>query len=120
MINRGEILLLSFPFTDLQSGKVRPGLVISSDSFNKTDEDAVFILITSKEARNQYDLRIDENHPSFQATGLKVSSTFRTSKIMCLDKKLARRRLGYADKHILEKVDSALLGLLDLHKLAEQ
>jgi len=107
-------LLLSFPFTDLQTAKVRPGLVVSSDSFNKISTDAIFIFITSKKYDTAFDLRINQSDPGFQYTGLRVSSTLRISKLMCLEQKLAIRRLGHADKSILQKVDSALMRLFGL------
>ena len=112
MIKRGEVLLLSFPFTDLRSNKVRPALVVSSDSFNGTGQEAIFVFITSKEYSGPFDLRISGADPGFRNTGLKVPSTFRVSKLMCLEQGLVRKRLGYADKSILTKVDSALMLLL--------
>ena len=44
---QGDIVLVSFPFTDLTSTKRRPALVISPDSFNATGEDLVLATITS-------------------------------------------------------------------------
>ena len=114
MIKRGDIILLSFPFTDLQTRKVRPALVVSSNSFNKRNEDAIFAFITTKEYKGPFDVRINEADPSFQTTKLKAASTFRVSKLMCLEQKLAVRRLGYADKLILTKVNTALKSLFDL------
>jgi mRNA interferase MazF len=114
MIVRGDIVLLSFPFTDLQSARVRPALVVSTDSFNKVNDDAIFVFITSREYRTPYDVRITSSDPSFKGTGLKVSSTMRVSKLMSLEQKLVRRRLGRADKRLQETLDSALAGLLDL------
>jgi mRNA interferase MazF len=114
MIRRGDILLLSFPFTDLQTTKVRPAVVVSSDPFNKTSADAIFIFITSKEYTTPFSLRIKRTDPGFKTTGLKLSSTFRISKLMCLEQKLARRRLGYANKNMMEKIDSVLKRLFDL------
>ena len=46
---RGDIVLVSFPFTDLSSSKRRPALVISPDSFNEQGQDVVLIAITSQE-----------------------------------------------------------------------
>ncbi len=120
MIRRGDILLLSFPFTDLQTRKVRPALVVSSDSFNRVNQDAVFVFITTKEYSSPFDIRIDETHPGFQKTGLKASSTIRTSKLMCLEHKLARRRLGYADKSILRGTNTALITLFGLQQAPDK
>jgi len=114
MIKRGDILLLSFPFTNLQTRKVRPALVVSSNSFNKKSRDAIFVFITTKEYTSPFDIRIKETDPSFRTTKLKVASTLRISKLMCLEQKLAIRRLGRADKHIVNKVNAALKSLFDL------
>lgn len=46
---RGDIVLVSFPFTDLTSSKRRPALVISPNAFNEHGEDLVLVAITSQE-----------------------------------------------------------------------
>lgn len=116
MIKRGEIVLLSFPFTDLQTTKVRPALVVSSESFNKIGKDAVFIFITSKHYEGPFDIQLDQSDSGFKSTGLRVSSTLRISKIMCLEQVLIRRRLGYLDAKTLQKVEQALISLFDLNR----
>lgn len=45
---RGDIVLVSFPFTDLSSSKRRPALVISPDVFNEHGADLVLAAITSQ------------------------------------------------------------------------
>jgi mRNA interferase MazF len=47
---RGDIVLVSFPFTDLSSSKRRPALVVSPDSFNQAMQDVVLAAITSQSA----------------------------------------------------------------------
>ena len=44
---QGDIVLVSFPFTDLTSSKRRPALIISPDAFNAAGEDLVLAAITS-------------------------------------------------------------------------
>ena len=44
---QGDIVLVSFPFTDLTSSKRRPALILSPDSFNAAGEDLVLAAITS-------------------------------------------------------------------------
>ena len=44
---QGDIVLVSFPFTDLTSSKRRPALVLSPDSFNAAGEDLVLAAVTS-------------------------------------------------------------------------
>ncbi len=45
---RGDIVLVSFPFTDLTTAKRPPALVVSPDSFNDTTSDLVLAAITSQ------------------------------------------------------------------------
>jgi len=52
--------------------------------------------------------------PAFESTGLKSASTFRVSKIITLEQNPAKRRLGYADKKLLQKLESGLKLLLNL------
>jgi mRNA interferase MazF len=45
---RGDIVLVSFPFTDLSSSKKRPALGVSPDWFNTTMSDLVLAAMTSQ------------------------------------------------------------------------
>jgi mRNA interferase MazF len=47
---RGDIVLVSFPFTDLSSSKRRPALVVSPDGFNQQMQDVVLVGLTSNVA----------------------------------------------------------------------
>jgi len=43
----GEIYLVKFPFSDLSSSKLRPGLVISANKHNQKTASALFMALTS-------------------------------------------------------------------------
>ena len=45
---QGDVVLVSFPFTDLISTKRRPAVVVSPDSFNARKQDLVLVAITSQ------------------------------------------------------------------------
>ncbi len=113
-LKRGDIVLLRFPFTDLSGDKVRPALVISDDSFNRINNDAVFLPITSKFYRSAFDYQLKTNNNSFPDTGLKVSSTFRTAKLMSLEQKSASRLLRKADNSLMCEINKRLKLLFDL------
>ena len=49
---RGDIVLVSFPFTDLTAAKRRPALVVSPDSFNEATSDLVLAAITSQSSED--------------------------------------------------------------------
>lgn len=106
--------MLPFPWTDLTSYTVRPALVISDDSHNKSSDDAIFLFITTKEHKGFFDFRLRKTNSSYKKTGLITASTFRIGKLATLEKNLAQRRLGFADAKLLKKIEAGLKLLLNL------
>lgn len=51
----GEVLILPFSYTDLQSRKRRPALVL----VDAGDEDVLVAKITTKEYHSDFDLKLD-------------------------------------------------------------
>ena len=95
-MRQGDILIINFPFSDRTAGKPRPALVISNDRHNARDTDRLFVLISSNtRVRSEEDLVIEPGDPDFAASGLKVASVFRCSKLVNLEStKLRAKRLG--------------------------
>lgn len=90
-----DVVLLSYPFSDLSATKVRPALVVSPDSENGQLEDSVFLLITSNTSRmSSFDLVIATSHPEFVTTGLLNSSAIRVNKVWTLRNTLVQKVLG--------------------------
>ena len=58
---RGDVVLVPFPFTDLSSSKRRPALIISSDSFNASNQDVILVAITSQIGNIPHSIPVDEN-----------------------------------------------------------
>ena len=114
-MKRGEIVLITYPFSNLQGTKVRPALVISSDKYNQSNRDALFILITSNTSDPQpSDYLIDPKHPDFPQAGLKKASLIRVDKIVCLMQSLARRKLGSISSNIQIAINDILRKIIDL------
>ena len=114
-MKRGDVVLIKFPFTDLSSSKVRPALVISSDNYNHSNADAIFVAISSRfDNQQQHDVPIVSANPEFSITGLKSPALIRADKIVRLSKSLATRRLGQAGPDTMAKVDTVILGVLGL------
>ena len=97
-MNKWDVVLLSFPFTDLQSSKVRPAIVISPNSFHRVNPDALFMLVTSNlDRQSPHDFIISESHPEFANTGLRKESAVRVCKIMFLNKSMVIKTIGKLD-----------------------
>jgi mRNA interferase MazF len=105
-VARGDIVLVSFPFTDLSGSKVRPALVV-----NLVREDVLVAFISSvvaSSAPEPTDFVLPITHPDFSATGLKIAGTFKLAKLVCLHHSLILRKLGRASPRIQRELDIRL------------
>jgi mRNA interferase MazF len=115
-MNKWDILLLRYPFTDLTTTKVRPALLISPDAIAKSD-DGVFIAITSNAANpGPYDVLVQTGHPEFSMAGLRCASLIKLSKIFTLKKTLVTKRLGDLGPILQGEVESQLRRFFELPK----
>lgn len=115
-MKRGDIVLINYPFTNLLSSKVRPALIISSDSFTKSGEDAIFMFISSQTVNPQpTDLFLDQGDAEFLRTGLKKASLIRTAKIATLSKNLASSHLGQVGPRLMGEIGKKLREVLSLN-----
>jgi mRNA interferase MazF len=114
-MNKWDIVLLTYPFTDLTATKVRPAVVVSQTSYNQASQDAVFILITTNVTRSSaFDIVVSQSHPEFHQTGLRHESAIRIDKIFTLNKKLAAKTLGRLEKQLQKEVEKQLRLFLEL------
>jgi mRNA interferase MazF len=106
-LNRGNIILVPFPFTDLSGQKVRPALILSP---NPVGNDILLAFISSviPAAPEATDYVLDTTHSAFLQTGLKAASVFRMGKLATLHRSLILRRLGSTTPDLQEALDACL------------
>jgi len=105
-LTRGDIVLVPFPFTDLTSGKIRPAVVI-----NVFGEDLLIAFISSVISPSgpaATDFALATTHLEFPKTGLKLGSTFKLAKLLCLHQSRILRRLGKVGPAIQREIDLRL------------
>ena len=105
-MDKGDIILIPFPFTDLSGNKNRPALVLIVGESDIT----VAFISTQLKWRENNDILVS---PSGE-NGLKKDSLIRLSKIATIDKDLAIGRLGRLDVQLLKTVNPNLKVLLKL------
>jgi mRNA interferase MazF len=101
----GDIVLLSFPFTDRQTYKRRPALIIND--FN--DGDILVCRITSQLYNTKFDVYIDD----WEKSGLKLPSVIRVHKLAALDKNMVEMIMGKIDESLKENVKSIFRNLIE-------
>jgi len=105
-MEKGDILLIPFPFTDLKGNKNRPALVLINSEFDVT----LAFISTQVKWKEESDILLKPN----KNNGLKKESLLRLSKIATIDKDLALGRIGRMDSFELEQVNVNLIKLLKL------
>lgn len=103
---KGDIVLITFPFTDLSGSKLRPAVVLIETSFDFT----VCFITTQTERTDLYDILLSPN----TINGLKKVSLIRTNKMATLDRTLAKGLLGKLTEPEIEDLNNKLKILLEL------
>ena len=121
-LQRGDVVLVPFPFTDLTRQKARPAVVVSSEQFNAASADVVLVAISSKlpATTNDTDLILRHGSAGFQGTGLRVSSVIRTAKLVTLQQSLVYTTLGKLDSRVINELDGRLARAVGLQPLAAE
>ena len=105
------IVLVHFPFTDLQSLKLRPALVLSTKR-----EDVIILGIFSRIPNQLQEswVKVDETNPGFHRAGLKKASIIKTEKIAVVHQSLIRKELGCIPPELLKQVRQILRRTLEI------
>lgn len=114
-MNKWDVVVLSYPFTDLSATKVRPALVVSPNVYNKQSQDLTFILVTTNTLRRGiFDILVPRSHPEFLLTGLRYESAVRVDKIFTLSKHLVATSIGHFGSQLKAEVEKQLRLFLEL------
>lgn len=104
----GDIVLIRFPRTDLQIGKLRPALLVAISPGHHAD--LLLALISSRmhQAVPHFDEIIDPSDPDYATTGLKTRSVVRLARLACVEASVVSARLGRISPQRLQKARTRL------------
>ncbi len=113
MYNRGDVILVLFPHSDLMSAKTRPALVVQADDLRTDLQQIVVAMITSRMFR--------ANHPSRVAvhlsdaigenSGLLADSVVMTDNLVTVAESVIDRKIGVIPMQQIDKALHHTLGL---------
>ncbi len=103
---KGDIGLITFPFTDLSGSKLRPAVVLAETTLDLT----LSFITTQVQWQEPSDILLMPN----SVNGLRRLSLIRTSKIATLDKALARGLLGKLSQKDLTELNNKLKSLFQI------
>jgi len=105
-VNKGDIVLVPFPYTDLSGNKLRPALILCASSHDIS----VCFITTQFQWKDNFDFEII---PS-KENGLKKSSIVRISKFATITKELVVGRLGTLEDDHIKILNRGLIQVLQL------
>lgn len=116
-MNRGDVVLIDFPYTDQTGSKVRPALVVLADRYNHKLSQTILALISS--SRNRFvgdpsQFVIDPSTPESQLTGLRIPSVVICETLMTVQQRRVIATLGRFSSSFMARVDDCLRSSLDL------
>jgi mRNA interferase MazF len=118
-VSKGDIILVPFPFTDLSQTKLRPAVVLWADGKGQ-DVTLCFISSQKVETLAASEFVIAANDPQFSMTGLKITSKVRVTRIVTLERRMLRRRLGKLSDQLIEHLDQVLRQAFQLDSDSEE
>src|SRR3989344_2123106 len=101
-VNQKEIVLLLYPFSDLEGKKVRPALVVSNDQFNKKSADCVMVPLTTVIKEEPYSITIGQEDLS--SGKLLKPSRIRADKIFTVQKSLVTMKIARLNDKTFEEL----------------
>jgi mRNA interferase MazF len=105
-MQKGDIVLIVFPFSDLSGSKLRPALVLATSSTELT----VLFITTQLKWKELTDVTLVPD----KFNGIKKPSLLRIFKLATLDRRLVKGRLGYVSSMVQTEVDSKMKIYLQL------
>jgi mRNA-degrading endonuclease toxin of MazEF toxin-antitoxin module len=107
-IERGDVVIAPFRFSDLDLWKGRPVLVVSHGDYHRQTDHLIVLMITgAKNSQWGDDVAIDQ----WEQAGLKRRSTVRF-RLASVATATVTQRLGKVDNAILTRVSETLVRLI--------
>lgn len=116
MSQRGNIVLVSFPYSDGSGAKIRPALVVQNDADNQRLDNTVVAMITGNtaHAHEATQLLVDPATSDGLQSGLHGPSAVKCSVLATVNQRTILRSLGRLSPVAMQQIDHCLRIALEL------
>lgn len=114
LILQRDIVLISFPFSDLRTSKVRPAVALSRDGYNRRSADFIAVPLTSNLKLEDYALLITNG--DLESGRLVVDSKAKVDRVFSVSQSLVRMKVGRVKTQTHQKMVRMLVGLVGAAK----
>ncbi len=102
---RGDVVLVSFPFSNASGQKVRPAIVISTDDYHEDWNEVIVVAVTSRQPKTLR--KTDYKLQDWQSAGLKQPSWVR-SHLATVNFRLIVEKIGTLTSRDLRAIENCL------------
>ena len=116
-VERGDIALIDFPYSNHTGSKVRPALVVQSNVWNQRINNTILVLITSSRQRRvgaSTHYFIDVSTVEGRRTNLRLNSIVQCENIVTQDQRLILRVIGRLSEAAMQEIDACLKAALGI------
>ena len=116
-VNRGDVVLVDYLFSDRTGSKVRPCLVVQNDINNQRLDDTIVVAISSNIARGSSEPTQFVLHRSThegQQSGLLFDSAVQCENILTVDCQFVQRKIGTLPANSMAQMDDCLKSSLGI------
>jgi mRNA interferase MazF len=112
-MNRGDVALVNWPYSDLSGSKVRPAVVVQADFLKGLIDDTVLVQITStRDGIPGTEVLIDPAQET--ASGLSRVCVASCANVLTFDQALIRQTVGALSDGIMRQIEGCLRTVLEL------
>lgn len=116
-VQRGDVVLVHYPFASGTGGKVRPALVVQCDRNNGRLDNTIVAQITSRlrfASTEPMQLLIELTSEAGRQMGLLMDSAISCENLYTVRCDIIMRKIGTVPPEIMDHVDGCLKSSLDL------
>jgi mRNA interferase MazF len=116
-LNRGDIVLLDYPYGTGTGSKVRPALIVQSDIRNRILDHTIVALVSSSTGHAAHDptqLLIEIATAEGTHSGLRRDSVVKCGNLFTIHESLLRRRIGTLSVAVMQRIDTCLKAALEI------
>jgi mRNA-degrading endonuclease toxin of MazEF toxin-antitoxin module len=115
-MNRGDVVIVEFPYVDGRRGKNRPALIVQNDRDNRRLGNTVIAMISgnTRHANEPSQVLVDPKSKSGNGSGLHGPSVVKCCNLYTIRQQDVLRVTGRLSDELLSQVNSALRAALEL------
>ena len=115
-MNRGDVVIVPFPFQDKPGEKVRPAVVVQSDVENLRLANTILAMITGNldDAGQPTTVLADPTTPAGAGSGLTGPSLIKCYNLATIRQRRVIQVIGHLSNAIMQQVNQALKAALEL------